>query len=125
MKLVKFVMKLSQETIVVELKNNTVIKGTLAGCDMSMNLHLKKVKVTLKNRMPMAMDHITVRGNNIRYVVLPDHTPLDGLLEEEGPRVKGVRAEKKGAAGAAPGGAAPAGRGRGRGAAGGRGRGRR
>ena len=83
MKLVKFVMTLSQETIVIELKNNTVIKGTMIGCDMSMNMHLKKVKVTLKNRMPMAMDHITVRGNNIRYVLLPDHTPLDGLLEEK------------------------------------------
>ena len=38
-------MKLSNETLTVELKNGSVITGTVTGVDVAMNTHMKFVKV--------------------------------------------------------------------------------
>lgn len=76
-------MKLSQETVTIELKNGTVISGTITGkktylkddvlgVDIAMNTHLKAVKMTIKGRNPVSLDSLSVRGSNIRYVILPD-----------------------------------------------------
>jgi small nuclear ribonucleoprotein D1 len=83
MKLVKFLMKLKNEVITVELKNGTVVNGTVIGVDIRMNTHLKNVKMTILNRQPVNLDHLTVRGNNIRYVILPNSLPVDTLLVDE------------------------------------------
>ena len=83
---------------------------------MSMNTHLKAVKLTVKNREPIQVDTITIRGNNIRYVILPDAIPLDNLLVDDAPKTSAKKrdtAAKLGGRGRA--------RGRGRGGRGGRG----
>eukprot|EP00919_Chromeraceae_sp_WS-2016_P000760 GHVR01001909.1.p1 GENE.GHVR01001909.1~~GHVR01001909.1.p1 ORF type:complete len:122 (+),score=25.37 GHVR01001909.1:90-455(+) len=111
MKLVRFLMKLSNESVVIELKNGTVIQGVVTGVDISMNTHMKNVKLTLKHKNPVSMDHLTIRGSNIRYFILPDSLPLDTLLIDEaqknkpakertsrvGPRGRGVRGGPRGA----------------------------
>ncbi|PPS06159.1 hypothetical protein GOBAR_AA14470 [Gossypium barbadense] len=81
-------MKLNNETVSIELKNGTVVHGTITGVDISMNTHLKTVKLTLKGKNPVSLDHLSVRGNNIRYYILPDSLNLETLLVEETPRVK-------------------------------------
>nr|CAB3450196.1 unnamed protein product [Digitaria exilis] len=86
MKLVRFLMKLNNETVTIELKNGTVVHGTITGVDISMNTHLKTVKLTLKGKNPVTLDHLSVRGNNIRYYILPDSLNLETLLVEETPR---------------------------------------
>ena len=48
-----------------------------------MNTHLKNVKMTLKGKNPVSMDHLSVRGNNIRYYILPDSLNLDTLLVDD------------------------------------------
>ena len=53
-----------------------------------MNTHLKAVKLTLKGKNPITMDHLSVRGNSIRYYILPDSLNLETLLVEETTRVK-------------------------------------
>lgn len=92
MKLVKFLMKLNNETVVIELKNGTVVNGTVTGVDVSMNTHLKAVKLTVKGREPVSMDHLTIRGNNIRYFLLPESLPLETLLVDDAPKVKNKKA---------------------------------
>jgi len=110
MKLVNFLMKLSHETVTLELKNGSVVRGTLAGVDVAMNTHLKQVTITYKNRETSFTDSITIRGNNIRYYILSDALPLDSLLVDESSKAK--QKKKQQAKGSARGG----GRGRGRGA---------
>lgn len=53
-----------------------------------MNTHLKTVKLIMKGKNPVTLDHLSVRGNNIRYYILPDSLNLETLLVEETPRVK-------------------------------------
>lgn len=67
MKLVRFLMKLKNQTVTVELKNGTLIIGSIIAVDIRMNTHLSKVKMTIKGKNPVSLDHLTVRGNNIRY----------------------------------------------------------
>ncbi|KAF7293738.1 Small nuclear ribonucleoprotein Sm D1 [Mycena chlorophos] len=113
MKLVRFLMKLNNESVTVELKNGSVVHGTITGVDMQMNTHLKTVKITARNREPVSLDSLSIRGNNIRYFVLPDALPLDTLLVDDAPKPKNRKKEMEGA------------RGRGRGRGGDRGRGGR
>ncbi|KAI0761112.1 hypothetical protein BC629DRAFT_1546353 [Irpex lacteus] len=116
MKLVRFLMKLNNETVTIELKNGSVVHGTITGVDMQMNTHLKTVKMTARNREPTTLDSLSIRGNNIRYFVLPDALPLDTLLVDDAPKPKSKKKDDV------------RGRGRGRGGIdrgrGGRGRGR-
>lgn len=53
-----------------------------------MNTHLKAVKLTVKGRETIALDNITVRGNNIRYFLLPESLQLETLLVDDAPKVK-------------------------------------
>jgi small nuclear ribonucleoprotein D1 len=91
-----------------------------------MNTHLKTVKMTVKDREPISLDTLSIRGNNIRYWILPDSLPLDVLLVDDAPKPKGKR--KEGGASRGRGimdrGRGGRGGGMGRGGGGGRGRGR-
>ncbi|KAF2074214.1 hypothetical protein CYY_004460 [Polysphondylium violaceum] len=88
MKLVRFLMKLHHETVTIELKNGTIVHGTIIGVDMSMNTHLKTVKLTLKGKNPVNLDTLSIRGNNIRYFILPESLNLGTLLVDDTPKNK-------------------------------------
>ena len=53
-----------------------------------MNTHLRAVKLTVKGRDTIALDHLTIRGNNIRYFLLPESLPLETLLVDDAPKLK-------------------------------------
>ncbi len=76
-----------------------------------MNLHLRNVTCTVKGRNPVRIDALSIRGSNVRYIILPDSLNLDTLLVDATERIKPVEAS------------AGRGRGRGRGRGGFRGRG--
>ena len=60
---------------------------TCVGVDISMNTHLETVKLTLKGKVPVALDHLCIR-DDIRDYILPDSLKLDTLLVDDTPRVK-------------------------------------
>ncbi|KAF2252508.1 Sm-like ribonucleoprotein [Trematosphaeria pertusa] len=127
MKLVRFLMKCQNETVTVELKNGTIVNGTIASVSPLMNVALRTVKYTPRGRDTVTLDTMTVRGSTVRYIILPDSLPLDTLLIDDSPKPKN-KARKEadrgrgGGGGGGRGGGMRGGRGRGRG--GGRGRGR-
>jgi small nuclear ribonucleoprotein D1 len=88
MKLVRFLMKMSNESVTIELKNGTTVSGTIVGLDMNMNTHLRMVKMVIKNQDPVSMDSLSIRGSNIRYFILPDSLPLDTMLIDDTPKPK-------------------------------------
>eukprot|EP00563_Minutocellus_polymorphus_P018159 CAMPEP_0197726032 /NCGR_PEP_ID=MMETSP1434-20131217/12827_1 /TAXON_ID=265543 /ORGANISM="Minutocellus polymorphus, Strain CCMP3303" /LENGTH=135 /DNA_ID=CAMNT_0043311829 /DNA_START=339 /DNA_END=747 /DNA_ORIENTATION=+ len=86
MKLVKFLQKLNRETVTIELKNGTVIHGTVVGVDATMNAHLRKAKVTVRGKNPVSYSTLSVRGNTVRSWILPDSLNLDALLVDDTPK---------------------------------------
>lgn len=117
MKLVRFLMKMSQSTVTIMLKNGAKVTGTVTGVDVAMNTHMKQVVVTFKGQGGVKLDYFTVRGNNIRYYELPDSAPLETMLVDDGPPKRGREAGRRGPPGQQGG---PRGnRGRGRGGRGG------
>ena len=88
-----------------------------------MNTYLRNVKTTVKGKNPVQHDFLSLRGNNIRYYILPDSLNLDTLLIDDTPKHVQSRALSKAAGGSRGGGRGRGGR-RG-GGGGGRGRGRR
>jgi small nuclear ribonucleoprotein D1 len=91
-----------------------------------MNTALRTVKMTMRNRDPISLDTINIRGSTIRYFILPDSLPLDTLLIDDAPKPKNKarKESERGARGGRGGDRGRGGRGRG-GGRGGRGRGGR
>lgn len=71
MKLARFFMKLSHETVATEVKNGTQVIGTHTCIDVSVNTYPKAIKMTLKKREPMQLETLGIQRNN-RYFSLPD-----------------------------------------------------
>ncbi|EPE06461.1 small nuclear ribonucleoprotein sm d1 [Ophiostoma piceae UAMH 11346] len=121
MKLVRFLMKCANETVTIELKNGTIVHGTIASVSPQMNTALRNVKMTPKGQDPISLDTMNLRGSTIRYFILPDSLPLDTLLVDDAPKPKNkARKESDRTGGAGPPGRGGRG-GRGRGGRGGRG----
>ncbi|OQO08038.1 Small nuclear ribonucleoprotein Sm D1 [Cryoendolithus antarcticus] len=129
MKLVRFLMKCSNETVTVELKTGTIIHGTIASVSPQMNTNLRTAKMTPKGGAPISLDQISIRGSEIRHIILPDSLPLDTLLIDDAPKPKNKarKEQDRGARAGGDRGGRGGGRGgpRGRGMGGGRGGGAR
>ena len=120
-------MRLTGETVTVELKNGSVLSGSVVGVDVSMNTHLRNVKLTVRGAAaPLSVASLSVRGSTIRYFILPDSLNLDQLLLEQVKKAgQGQQQQQHRAAGQADGrGGGRGGRGRGGRGRGGPGRGR-
>ena len=85
MKLTHFLAKLNNIPVTIELKNGTVLQGLSQGCDSSMNYLLKEVKMKQKRMPEVALSFLTVRGPNIRMIILPDDLELDKYLIDQTP----------------------------------------
>ncbi|ELP94416.1 small nuclear ribonucleoprotein sm D1, putative [Entamoeba invadens IP1] len=88
MKLTRFLMRLTNEVLTIELKDGSIVTGTVVGVDNYMNIHLKVVQLTPKGKNPITLDQSTIRGNNIRNIILPETLNLDTYLIDDTPRMK-------------------------------------
>ncbi|CAN6626673.1 small nuclear ribonucleoprotein Sm D1 [Trichomonascus vanleenenianus] len=104
MKLVRFLMKLTSESVQIELKNGTVVSGTIVSVSPNMNTTMRNVKMVIRDREPITMEYINIRGNNIRFYILPDSLPLDTLLIDDTPKPKTKKDSRGGRGGARGGG---------------------
>lgn len=104
--------------------------GTIASVSPQMNTNLRNAKMTPKNGSQISLDHVSIRGSEIRYYILPDSLPLDTLLIDDAPKPKNKARKEQDKSGGVGGGmrggrgGPRGGGGRGRGRGGGRGRGR-
>mmetsp|Transcript_28940 Transcript_28940/g.81524 ORF Transcript_28940/g.81524 Transcript_28940/m.81524 type:complete len:118 (-) Transcript_28940:271-624(-) len=114
MKLVKFLQKLNREQVTIELKNGSVVQGTVVGVDATMNCHLKKAKVTVRGKNPVSFATLSVRGSTMRCWLLPESLNLDALLVDDTPKKSLAPKQASAVAGGAGRGRGARGRGRGR-----------
>lgn len=92
MKLVRVLMNLPSATsqpVTVELKNGTSVNGQLLLCLPLMNLTMKNIKLIMPHRDPQLMPFMSIRGNQVRQVILPDDLNLEQLLAKSVARTKG------------------------------------
>jgi len=59
----------------------------IIGVDIRMNTHLKNVKLTAKGKNTISLEQLTIRGNNLRYFILPESLPIDTLLVDDQPKM--------------------------------------
>lgn len=71
----------------------------ILGVDVAMNTHLKAVKMTMRNQQPIHYETLSVRGNNIRYYILPDSLTLETLLVDDAPKSRMNRGGRGGRGG--------------------------
>ena len=89
MKLIRFLMKLSHEIITMELRNGTQVHRTITGVDVSMNTHLKSVKMILENKDSVQLEILSICDKNMHYFILLDSLPLDTLMIDDDPTARG------------------------------------
>lgn len=71
----------------------------ILGVDVAMNTHLKAVKMTVRNQQPIHYETLSIRGNNIRYYILPDSLTLETLLVDDAPKSRMNRGGRGGRGG--------------------------
>uniref|UniRef100_A0A7S4K9D7 Sm domain-containing protein n=1 Tax=Paramoeba aestuarina TaxID=180227 RepID=A0A7S4K9D7_9EUKA len=93
--LTRFLMKIPNETVTLELKDGSSVSGRIVGVDKMMNTHLKDVKIKRNHSLDIQLEQLTVRGNTIRYYQLPDVINLDACLKNLSSQNKQEKPRKK------------------------------
>eukprot|EP01127_Copromyxa_protea_P007317 TRINITY_DN17230_c0_g1_i1.p1 TRINITY_DN17230_c0_g1~~TRINITY_DN17230_c0_g1_i1.p1 ORF type:complete len:100 (-),score=18.89 TRINITY_DN17230_c0_g1_i1:30-329(-) len=71
-------------TVVIELKNDLTIEGTLYAVDQFLNLKLRDIKVRDEEKYPhmMCVKNCFIRGSVVRYVHVPASHVATDLLQD-------------------------------------------
>jgi small nuclear ribonucleoprotein D3 len=70
--------------VTVELTNGSLYRGRLSSIEDSMNVQLRNVIGTAPDGHVRALDHVLVRGNQVRLFVLPDNLRFAPMVQEFG-----------------------------------------
>ncbi|EEP76482.1 SNP3 protein [Uncinocarpus reesii 1704] len=79
-----FFKTLTNHTVIIELKNDIRIRGTLKSVDQYLNVKLDDIEVIDLDKYPhlSSVKNIFIRGSVVRYIVLPQEAVDRGLLED-------------------------------------------
>jgi len=69
---VKLLAEAQGHPVTLELKNGETYRGRLTDSDQFMNCHMKAVTFTARDGRRTRMEHVFLRGSQVRLVVLPD-----------------------------------------------------
>jgi len=72
--------RLVNESVTIKLKSGVSINGIILEIDKNMNVYLKNVKRTFKEEKHVFIREISIRGNSIRYIILPVWLNFETLL---------------------------------------------
>lgn len=68
------------QPVTVELKNGNSVNGQILSCTPTMNLALKNVKLIQPHQDAQFLNYMSIRGNQVRQVLLPEDLNLDMVL---------------------------------------------
>jgi len=87
---------LTDQKVIVELKNDLAIEGILKSVDQFLNIKLDSIRVIDTERHPhlSAVKNCFIRGSVIRYVQLPKEAVDTQLLEDATRRENSTDAKK-------------------------------
>lgn len=86
-----YIQALEGSKIMVELRRDTLVKGTLASADEHMNLHLTDASVTVVDGTRRTMASIHLRGSAICYIHVPGNLEPSAALDAHRRRTEGVK----------------------------------
>lgn len=93
---VKLLSEAQGHVVSLELATGETYRGKLVDSEDNMNVQLRDVTVTGSDSKVTRMDHVFVRGSNIRFFVVPEmlkNAPLfrTGLQSKPPPPIRGPR----------------------------------
>eukprot|EP00884_Botryococcus_braunii_P001965 jgi/Botrbrau1/1176/Bobra.0162s0061.2 len=86
-----FVGALQGVQVIVELRNDTIIRGLLESADDGLNLVLNGVTVQKLQGRPTNQDFMFVKGSTIRYIHVPKAVKVATVVEDQARRVAALR----------------------------------
>jgi len=92
-----FFKSLVGKEVIVELKNDLSIAGTLHSVDQYLNMKLMDIRVIDLERHPhmLSVKNCFIRGSVVRYVQLPDDGSVDTQLLQEATRKEILQARQQ------------------------------
>jgi len=79
-KLIHFLRKLVGYSLTIELKDDTIMRGKCTAVDSSMNTHVRNVTIMRPHGQESFVESITIRGDSIRYIEIPNDINMAALL---------------------------------------------
>lgn len=77
--------------VTVELINGTIYRGRLSSIEDNMNVQLRDITSTAKDGLVTALEHVMVRGSQVKFFVIPDNLKYAACLKEFGKeKVRGM-----------------------------------
>ena len=81
--------------VTVELKNGETYRGMLEEAEDTMNCQLKEVTMTSRDGRIQRLEHVFLRGGNIKFIVLPDILKNAPVFK----KIAQMKAQKSGSSG--------------------------